>query len=214
MRRDDDKRRRGRMSAADKELWERVKRTLEPLPDKRARPQAPEAGGTAIEPSKEETALQRVDAQKANAKKDVHLPNRFRPAEKPAVPPPPPPMPNLSGIDRQTRRRIARGTIEIDARIDLHGMTQHEAHMRLKGFLRASQASGHRHVLVITGKGRPGPVAFGEREERGVLKRALPHWLSHPEFRDLVAGLEEAHIAHGGGGAYYIRLRRRKGDTR
>ncbi len=226
MRGDDPKRRKGGMSEADRAIWERVTATLDPLPERVARRRASrekDAGAPA-----EETALTRVEAEKASARNDVHLKqqvsSRFSPGQKlgsvpgrkpPAPKPAPPPLPDVSGIDRHTKRRIARGTIHIDDRIDLHGMTQNEAHMRLKGFLRASQARGHRHVLVITGKGRNGPMAFGEdRSAPGVLKRALPHWLSHPEFRDLIAGLEEAHVAHGGAGAYYIRLRRRKGDKR
>jgi DNA-nicking Smr family endonuclease len=102
------------------------------------------------------------------------------------------------------RQRVARGREPIDARFDLHGLTQADAHAALSRFLHAASARGARLVLIITGK--------GTRSE-GVLKRQVPLWLALPEFRDLVIGFEEAHAAHGGEGALYVRLRRRGGDT-
>ena len=82
------------------------------------------------------------------------------------------------------KQRIARGRQEIDGRLDLHGMTQAEAHDALFSYLRGRQARGARLVLVITGKG------VGAGEGRGVLKRMVPLWLALPEFRDLVIGFE------------------------
>jgi DNA-nicking Smr family endonuclease len=102
------------------------------------------------------------------------------------------------------RQRVARGREPIDARFDLHGLTQEEAHVALSRFLHSASARGARLVLIITGKG-------GRRGE-GVLKRQVPLWLALPEFRDLVIGFEEAHVAHGGEGALYVRLRRRSDD--
>ena len=97
--------------------------------------------------------------------------------------------------------------IEIDARVDLHGLRQDEAHRRLASFLIRAQAEGHKVVLVITGKGRPGSEeAFGS--ERGVLRRSVPHWLSSPAARDVVIGFEPADPVHGGAGALYVRIRR------
>ncbi len=99
------------------------------------------------------------------------------------------------------RQRVARGREPIDARIDLHGLTQAEAHAALSRFLHAASARGARLVLIITGK--------GTRSGEGVLKRQVPLWLALPEFRELVIGFEGAHAAHGGEGALYVRLRRR-----
>jgi DNA-nicking Smr family endonuclease len=104
-------------------------------------------------------------------------------------------------IDRRTARRIARGAIELDARLDLHGLTQAEAHRRLLQLLEDAQESGGRLVLVITGKGTLGGGG-------GALRRMLPGWLTSPRFRPLVAGFDEAHRNHGGAGAFYVRLRR------
>ncbi len=90
--------------------------------------------------------------------------------------------------------------------IDLHGMRQDEAHHALRAFLRREQARGCKLALVVTGKGAAGDAVFGE--ERGVLKRSVPHWLRLPDLRPLVVGFEEAQPRHGGSGALYIRLRR------
>lgn len=100
------------------------------------------------------------------------------------------------------KARVARGRAAIDGRLDLHGLTQGEAHAALLRFLRAAVSRGARLVLVITGKGARGDG------ERGVLKRQVPQWLSLPEFRALIVGYEDAHVAHGGEGALYVRVRR------
>jgi len=97
-------------------------------------------------------------------------------------------------------QRVARGKEKIDARLDLHGLTQSEAHGDLLRFLRNAHARDARLVLVITGKGR-GP-------EPGVLRCQVPQWLGLPEFRALVIGFEDAHATHGGEGALYVRVRR------
>lgn len=90
--------------------------------------------------------------------------------------------------------------------LDLHGLTQSEAHAALLRFLRAASSRGARLVLIITGKGG----ARAGDGERGVLKRQVPQWLGLPEFRALIVGFEAAHIAHGGEGALYVRVRRDK----
>jgi DNA-nicking Smr family endonuclease len=114
----------------------------------------------------------------------------------------------LAPLERRTRLRLVRGVVEIDARIDLHGLTRREAHDRLARFLLQAQAHGARIVLVITGKGAPGAVShFGH--ERGVLRREVPLWLGSAELRPLVVGFETAHVVHGGEGALYVRVRRR-----
>ena len=125
------------------------------------------------------------------------------PAAKPAVPP-------LAPLERKTLLALRRGTRAVDAVIDLHGMRQAEAHGALLGFLHRSQARGHGVVLVVTGKGGA-EAGGGLFEERGVLRRVVPHWLRLPDLRSLVLGFEEASPHHGGSGALYVRLRRRRG---
>jgi len=136
-------------------------------------------------------------------------PVELRPAASPRPIPPtlaarPKPTPPLTPLGRRERGRLSRGRSEIDARIDLHGMTQLRAHRALLSFLQRAYADGATFVLVITGKGKVG----GTEEERGVLRRQVPNWLGLPEFRALVVGFEEAHIGHGGEGALYVRIRR------
>lgn len=146
--------------------------------------------------------------------------------EKPAAPsrprkaPSPQPMPSYrsdgrparapgNGIEPGLKKRLQRGTLEIDGTIDLHGMRQAEAHAALSRFIHARVARGDRTVLVITGKGlkklgRDAAVIV----ETGVLRTMLPIWLSEPNLAPLVAGWDVAAPAHGGIGAYYVRLRR------
>jgi len=191
----------GRLTPEDEALWRNVTQSVTPLkPERRV---AGRDGGN-------------EDAEPAVLKPP---PKAAKPASTPQHPPPttpkhpvsPRPPAQPAALDRRTKQRIARGTIAIDGRIDLHGMTQREAHGRLKGFLTASQLRGHRHVLVITGKGGwTGPHHDGhDFAERGVLRRVVPQWLGLPEFGALVASFEQAHIGHGGAGAFYVRLRKR-----
>ena len=104
-------------------------------------------------------------------------------------------------IDQPTRQKLAKGRLPLEARVDLHGLTQGEAHSLLLGFLHRAHAMGVRHVLVITGKGS----SFGSE---GILRKAVPSWFATPPFRPLVGGYESAARHHGGGGALYVRLRR------
>lgn len=165
-------------------LWKAVTQSVVPRRKPVDTDEAP--GDGAVEPT--ETPKR--------APKPTALPPRI---EKPA----PPPL--LAPLGRRAKQRVARGKEPIEGRLDLHGFTQSEAHAELLRFLRVKAAQGARTVLVITGKGR------GEGE-RGVLKRQVPLWLALPEFRSLVIGFEDAHITHGGEGALYVRLRRRRGE--
>jgi DNA-nicking Smr family endonuclease len=132
-------------------------------------------------------------------------------AEAPASRPTQRAEPPLAPIERRLKRELARGRGAIDAALDLHGLTQAEAHHALRGFLRHSQARGARLVIIVTGKGGP-PDDPGRRlNERGVLRRLAPHWLREPDLRSVVLGFEEAGRAHGGSGALYVRLRRLQG---
>ena len=121
------------------------------------------------------------------------------PSQAPAPPPSPPYAPG--GVDRATVERLRRGQIAIEARIDLHGMTQAEAHPALMGFIASSIRLGRRAVLVITGKG---PVSQGG----GVLRRNAPHWLASSPLAPKILTTVSAHAKHGGDGAFYVLLRR------
>ncbi|HAQ00843.1 MAG TPA: DNA mismatch repair protein MutS, partial [Rhodospirillum rubrum] len=112
---------------------------------------------------------------------------------------------HLVDMDGRTAGRLKRGRLDIDGRIDLHGMTQESAHAALRGFLRRGREQGWRCVLVITGKGgRSGDSGTG------VLRRAVPMWLNGVDLRPLVVGFINATPRHGGEGALYVMLRRRR----
>jgi DNA-nicking Smr family endonuclease len=100
-------------------------------------------------------------------------------------------------LDRRTAQRLKRGQTPIEARLDLHGMTQVEAHEALARFIARSHASGLRAVIVITGKS-------------GVLRSAVPRWLEEGENRARIVGSSRAQAQHGGEGALYVLLRRQR----
>jgi DNA-nicking Smr family endonuclease len=117
-----------------------------------------------------------------------------------------------SGVNGATQERLRRGMLEPDARIDLHGMTQTAAHRTLFAWLAAAHKNGHRLVLVITGKGNPKNAedAPWMTSSHGVLKQMVPRWLNEPELAALIASARPAHAKHGGGGALYVYLRKKK----
>jgi DNA-nicking Smr family endonuclease len=177
-------RRRRTLTSEERRLWAQVARNVKPL-----------AGHSLdLEPVPEVLD----PPQPANAEPLV--------AAQPKPPLSPPKLPPLAPLDRKTAAALRRGRQGIEAVIDLHGMRQAEAHDVLRVFLHRSQAAGLKVVLVITGKG--GTAADRAFEERGVLRRIVPHWLRLPDLRPLVVGFEEAAAHHGGAGALYVRLRR------
>ena len=129
------------------------------------------------------------------------------PAGSRSRPPEPPGPPTLApgiapGLDQRTLNRLKRGLLPPESRIDLHNMTQDEAHRALVGFLAAAQAAGRRSVLVITGKG------YGTDGALGVLKTNVPRWINEPPNRERVLAFTYASRTHGGEGALFVLLRR------
>jgi DNA-nicking Smr family endonuclease len=132
------------------------------------------------------------------------------PAAASTRPRPPARPPPLAPLERRLKRDLARGRAVVDSALDLHGMSQAEAHHALRGFLVQAQMQGFRLVIVITGKGALTPAHDADWfHETGVLRRLVPHWLREADLRSTVLGFEEAGPAHGGAGALYVRLRRR-----
>mgnify|MGYP006267688757 CR=1 FL=1 len=117
-------------------------------------------------------------------------------------------LPPLAPLERRLRQRLSRGSHPIDAVIDLHGMRQTEAYEALRRFIYAAQRQEASVVLVVTGKGASSAQDHGWGDERGVLRRTVPHWLRMPELRPYVIGFEPAAQHHGGSGALYVRIRR------
>jgi DNA-nicking Smr family endonuclease len=176
------------LSDEERTLWDTVTRAVKPLRRRRVKAEEVETPAPAT--------------LKAAPKAAKQSPVKG-PAPKPAAPRSAPPP--LAPIDRKLKQKLGRGTKAIDARIDLHGMTQADAHAALSHFLRRAQRDGASVVLVITGKGA---VASDPYAERGVLKRQVPHWLESGEMRSFVVGFESAGIGHGGAGALYVRVRK------
>ena len=115
-----------------------------------------------------------------------------------------------SGINGATQDRLKRGTLEPDAKIDLHGMTEVVAHRALSSFLKGARQRGNRLILVVTGKGNPRKEesASWMMSPHGVLKQMVPRWLNEPELSALIASVRSAHVRHGGDGALYVYLRK------
>jgi len=111
-------------------------------------------------------------------------------------------------MDAGSFRRLARGKLRPEGRIDLHGLTVAQAHPALIGFILSSHTAGRRLVLVITGKGRPRDNEASMSAGIGLLRRQVPHWLTLPPLGPLVLQIAPAHVSHGGGGALYVYLRR------
>jgi DNA-nicking Smr family endonuclease len=171
---------------SEKRLWAEVARSIAPL--------RPSASIQALETGQEPAAAA-DHAAKGNAE-----PEGAAPAEKAARPPRHRPPAVTSDLDRKTRKKLARGTLPIEARIDLHGMTEDQAHRALVRFIGGAVSARRRMVLVITGKGSGG-------EGRGILRRNVPHWLEGRELSRHVVSYGAAHPTHGGDGALYVRLR-------
>jgi DNA-nicking Smr family endonuclease len=183
------------LSEDEHRLWSGITRSVLPLKRKKV--------GLKVDLASRREAVPETAASppRRRAEAAPTHPAVAKPSPKPAHPP----AVAVSGIDRREKRRLARGLEAIDRRIDLHGKTQSEAHAALLSFLHRAQADGARFVLVITGKGG---ISAGSSAGRGVLKRQVPLWLRQGEFRAYVLAAEDAHRAHGGEGALYIRLRR------
>lgn len=171
-----------RLTSDERELWEKLRRSVRPL-----RPASLMPHRDAAPPS------QRSAPTAAVSNAGIAPP----PLRSPAPPP-------LVTLEDRERRRLARGLSDVDARIDLHGLRQERAFAALMSFLHRSRAKNLKLVLVITGKGREG------EDGRGVLRQSVPAWLARPEVRDLIVGFQEAGRRHGGAGALYVRLRRRR----
>lgn len=194
--------RRRHLTEEDKTLWEHTASSLKPLPKRKDR-------HLSAMPDLESVPPFVGKAKGGKASEGERPPKHAAKASAPVAVKAA--APELMSFDRKAARKLRQGQIDIEARIDLHGMRQHEAHIALRRFLLAAYKRGQRWVLVITGKG--GPRARREAEEeygapdRGVLRRNVPMWLAEPELRAIVVSFTSAAISHGGEGALYIQLR-------
>lgn len=187
----------------ERRLWESVAKSAHPLKAKtrRGRHGADEPASKAEAPPRaaDHSGHARPHAKKAGSLADAAVAKRATPQSARTRAP--------AALSRRDKAKIARGRDAIGASIDLHGMTQSQAHHALHRFIHRVFGDGGGVVLVITGKGtRATPEG-----ERGVLWRQVPHWLGSAEFRGMVVGVDRAHVGHGGDGALYVRVKRSRG---
>ena len=192
---------RRRLSPDEVQLWRKVARSTE-----RLRPEAPsEAPAKPLPKPKPRKPVkpQIVGSFEMGARSSTALPDHDLspgPSDRLARAP--------LNMDRKTHAKMKRGKLSPEGKLDLHGMTMDQAHPRLVSFILRAQAQGKRLVLVITGKGKHrdegGPIPV----RHGVLRHQVPHWLSVPPLAQAVLQVAEAHQSHGGGGAYYVYLKR------
>lgn len=198
---------RRRLSPEERELWRRVAETANrlsgPAPETVEPPAAP-VPEMVVAVAKRPTAMSlpaSLPARKAVAPGKVTLD---------LAPDPHAALGRAHPImDRGRFEKLRRGRLEPEARLDLHGMTSERAHGALVGFIIGAHGDGLRLVLVITGKGRSGDAEGHSPQRQGILRHSLPHWLSAPPLVGRVMQIVPAHQRHGGGGAYYVYLRRR-----
>jgi DNA-nicking Smr family endonuclease len=179
----------------DPELWEEVKASIAPI-----------------------KASRRSKAGRVAAPYAMFIQPQSVEAPKPRTPRTIPPA--LATFERRTAQKLGRGQMEPEARIDLHGENLENARHQLLNFLSSRRLQGYRLVLVITGKGASqfarhtlhGMTHFHAPEREGKLRRELPMWLEDQQFRSHVVGFQPAHPKHGGGGAFYVKLRKITGE--
>lgn len=194
------------LDADEQQLWDLTARSIDPLKRTKSRVHKGHAEPQASPPPRSK----KNSAAAPTAKSKTPPSTGLTPApSKQTVPP-------MAAFDRKAAKKLRAGRVEIEARIDLHGMRQHEAHDALIAFLRRAHSKGQRWVLVITGKGsgqlnedETAPFDMTSERGRGVLKRNVPRWLEEPGARAMVVSFTAAALAHGGDGALYVQLRKR-----
>ena len=187
-----------RKTDEDRSLWAAVTSTVRPLTDRPraargldAETQSPEDARSDAKADRRAAARRRIVAAAAEA--------AGTPKPAPAAPPPALSHGMTVGVDRRTATRLRRGKLAIDGRIDLHGMSREAAHRALIDYLLDAHAAEKRCIVVVTGKGR------------GILQEAVPHWLNLPPLRSKILAFDLARPEHGGSGALYVLLKRRRG---
>jgi DNA-nicking Smr family endonuclease len=204
----------GTLSREEAELWSLVARSVTPQhSDRLTEKELKDADGTNALPQMPERAVPKRKQRQLPAllvdrpvlqDGSTHYHQNLTPSVRENVP----------GLDRRSSEKLRKGRMTIDGRVDLHGLTQKEAHARLRSFLGSAHRQGKRCVLVITGKGsspeKSDDAPFMGGGRRGVLREEVPKWLALPDLRRLVLDTRTAQDKHGGSGALYVLLRRQR----
>ncbi|NNJ74397.1 MAG: DNA mismatch repair protein MutS [Anderseniella sp.] len=195
----------GQLKDDDHEVWEQVTRTVKPLN------RLPY-----VKPAAEIRPARPVSDHERNVKSVPRPADPVRKAARAIVRHAIQPQPH-NNLDRRHKQKLSRGNVDIEARLDLHGHSVERARMSLLGFLQSSREQGFRNVLVITGKGASpftrhtlhSTDVFQAPERQGRLRAEFPRWMAQREFSSSIVGFQPAHPRHGGGGAFYVRLKRK-----
>jgi len=194
-------------SAADEaDLFRAVMTDAVPLDAETRQRFAPNSADLAADSTKDSE----VDASVAKVKRPIV--RKQSPRTSPLLEPPvkKPAQPG-DKFDRVTLRQVKQGKMAVEGRLDLHGLTQTQAHSRLGSFIEGSARAGKRCVLIITGKGAgEGPARPGGPTGRGILRQMTPQWLSGPDLAPYIVDFQSSLPRDGGTGAIYVRLRRPK----
>ncbi len=197
----------GQLKDDDHDVWEKVTRTVKPLnrlpyvkPVAQAKPALPVSQHERTTTAQPKPADPLRTAARAVVRQAKQVPPH-------------------NNLDRRDKQKLSRGNIEIEARLDLHGHSVERARMALLGFLQTSRERGCRSVLVITGKGASpftrhtlhSTDVFLAPEREGRLRAEFTRWMREREFSSHIIGFQPAHPRHGGGGAFYVRLKRKAG---
>ena len=194
----------------DENLWKRIAATVKPLKGKEINPfweiserdTKPETEDRATEHEMSKSDIRPLDYPHLKTK-EQHGISDTNGSDMPSI---------SQDIDRRTQQKLKRGQIPIEARLDLHGFGRADARVAVQNFIKANFTQNKRCLLIITGKGRRSislpPNSWNENE--GVLRRSLPDWLNEDAARKLVLSHCQALPKHGGGGAFYVLLRRKK----
>ena len=195
----------GQLKDDDHEVWEQVTRTVQPLnrlpyvrPVTEAKPARPVSGHERNGKSAPKPVDPVRKAARSIARQAIQTQSH-------------------NNLDRRHKQKLSRGNVDIEARLDLHGHSVERARMSLLGFLQSSRELGFRNVLVITGKGASpftrhtlhSTDVFQAPERLGRLRAEFPRWMAQREFSSSIVGFQPAHPRHGGGGAFYVRLKRK-----
>ena len=185
------------ISQAEKLLFERVLSDVKPIEN---------AGPFSTSGQEVIKIPQRTES---TARKNLSTQSKTKPSQKPLF------LKNFMpgrapGLDRSSAIKLAKGKFTIQGKLDLHGMTQRQAHAALIEFIQTSFDDRKRNLLVITGKGRPQgqDEVAGYRKREGILKSIVPKWLDEPPLRSLVLAFTTSQREHGGAGALYVLLRK------
>jgi DNA-nicking Smr family endonuclease len=211
-------------------LWRKLAEGVKPLRQtkhkRHAKPVPSPLEGEVARAANATRARAQTEAETAGNHQTSNTPSaadapRHRPLKGQGQPLGPPPLVpgQLAGLDRRSGERLRKGQMPVEAKLDLHGMTQEAAHGAVSRFIETQHTAGARCVLIVTGKGgrsadpfqpKAVPQRFTFSGGRGVLKEALPRWLNEPRMRAHIIAVSPASRAHGGEGAVYVLLKRKR----